>query len=113
MAADPQDTLRHAGLVVRHVLLRRNIVIDAETAQLVAAPSRRRFRPVRPPGHRAEDRAFLLPIASRCSDAPPGLLASFGAGDTFGEAAARLPAEAICPARPLVIMRSSGRRWFA
>ena len=37
MAADPQDAPRHAGHVVRRVLLRRNIVIDAETAQLVAA----------------------------------------------------------------------------
>ena len=36
-AADPQDAPRHAGQVVRRVLLRRNIVIDAETAQLVAA----------------------------------------------------------------------------
>jgi hypothetical protein len=32
-----QDTPPHAGQVVRRVLLRRNIVIDAETAQLVAA----------------------------------------------------------------------------
>ena len=37
MAADPQDAPRHAGQVVRRVLLRRNIAIDAETAQLVAA----------------------------------------------------------------------------
>ena len=37
MADDPQDAPRHAGQVVRRVLLRRNIVIDAETAQLVAA----------------------------------------------------------------------------
>jgi len=37
MAADPQDTPRHAGRVVRRVLLRRNIVIDAETVRLVAA----------------------------------------------------------------------------
>jgi hypothetical protein len=37
MTAHPQDTPRHAGRVVRRVLLRRNIVIDAETAQLVAA----------------------------------------------------------------------------
>ncbi len=37
MADDPQDTPRHAGQVVRRVLLRRNIVIDAETAQHVAA----------------------------------------------------------------------------
>jgi len=37
MADDPQDAARHAGHVVRRVLLRRNIAIDAETAQLVAA----------------------------------------------------------------------------
>ena len=37
MAAEPQDAPGHAGQVVRRVLLRRNIVIDAETAQLVAA----------------------------------------------------------------------------
>jgi hypothetical protein len=37
MVADPQDAPWHAGQVVRRVLLRRNIVIDAETAQLVAA----------------------------------------------------------------------------
>jgi hypothetical protein len=42
----PHDVPPHAGQVVRRVLLRRNIVIDAETAQLVAvavqagAPSR-------------------------------------------------------------------------
>ena len=35
--AGPQEVPRHAGQVVRRVLLRRNIVIDAETAQLVAA----------------------------------------------------------------------------
>ena len=34
--AGPQDVPRHAGQVVRRVLLRRNIAIDAETAQLVA-----------------------------------------------------------------------------
>ena len=33
----PHDALPYAGQVVRRVLLRRNIVIDAETAQLVAA----------------------------------------------------------------------------
>ena len=37
MAADPQDAPRHAGQVVRRVLPRRNIAVDAETAQLVAA----------------------------------------------------------------------------
>ena len=54
MADGPKDATRHAGQVVRRVLLRRNIAIDAETAQLVAAavqavlqpgaPSRRRQR---------------------------------------------------------------------
>jgi hypothetical protein len=37
MAADSQDAPRHARQVVRRVLLRRNIAIDTETAQLVAA----------------------------------------------------------------------------
>jgi len=37
MAADPQDAPRHARRVARGVLLRRNIVIDADPAQLVAA----------------------------------------------------------------------------
>ena len=36
MADGPQDAPRHAGQVVRRVLLRRNIAIDPETAQLVA-----------------------------------------------------------------------------
>jgi hypothetical protein len=35
-AAAPRDASPHAGRVVRRVLLRRNIVIDAETARLVA-----------------------------------------------------------------------------
>ena len=37
MADSPQDAPRHVGHVVRRMLLRRNIAIDAETAQLVAA----------------------------------------------------------------------------
>ena len=37
MAAEPQDAPRHAWQVVRRVLLRRNIAVDTETAQLVAA----------------------------------------------------------------------------
>jgi len=37
MADRPQDPPRHAGQVVRRVLLRRNIAVDPETAQLVAA----------------------------------------------------------------------------
>jgi hypothetical protein len=36
MADSPQDPPRHVGHVVRPVLLRRNIAIDVETAQLVA-----------------------------------------------------------------------------
>ena len=36
MADSPQDLPRHAGHVVRRVLLHRNIAVDAETAQLVA-----------------------------------------------------------------------------
>ena len=36
MASDSQDVPRHAGQVVRRVLLRRNVAIDAETARLVA-----------------------------------------------------------------------------
>ena len=36
MAVDPQDAPRRAGLVVRRVLLRRNIAVDPETAQFVA-----------------------------------------------------------------------------
>ncbi len=52
MDADPQDAPRHAGQVVRRVLLRRNIVIDPETAQLVAAavqPALQAATPSRPP----------------------------------------------------------------
>ncbi len=52
MAADPRDAPRHAGQVVRRVLLRRNIVIDAETAQLVAAAVQAALQagaPSRPP----------------------------------------------------------------
>jgi hypothetical protein len=51
-AIGPHDGPRHAGQVVRRVLLRRNIVIDVETAQLVAAAVRAALRagaPSRPP----------------------------------------------------------------
>ena len=47
------DVPRHAGQVVCRVLLRRNIVIDAETAQLVGAAVQAGSRQVRPPGRRA------------------------------------------------------------
>ena len=51
MAADPQDAPRHAGQVVRRVLLRRNIAVDTETAQLVAAAVQA-GAPSRPPRRR-------------------------------------------------------------
>jgi hypothetical protein len=52
----PHDASPHAGQVVRRMLLRRNIVIDAETAQLVAAAIQAAFRadtPSRRPRRRA------------------------------------------------------------
>ena len=55
MADRPQDPPRHVGHVVRRVLLRRNIAIDAETAQLVAAAVQAALQtgaPSRPPRRR-------------------------------------------------------------
>ena len=55
MAADPQDAPRHAGRVVRRVLLRRNIAVDPETAQLVVAAVQAALQasaPSRPPRRR-------------------------------------------------------------
>ena len=52
MADSPQDPPRHVGHVVRRVLLRRNIAIDAETAHLVAAAVQAALQagaPSRPP----------------------------------------------------------------
>ncbi len=52
MAGRSQEAPRHAGHVVRRVLLRRNIAIDAETAQLVAAAVQAALQagaPSRPP----------------------------------------------------------------
>ena len=48
MADGPQDATRHAGQVVRRVLLRRNIAIDAETAQLAAAAVQAALQPGAP-----------------------------------------------------------------
>jgi hypothetical protein len=59
----PHDAPPHAEQVVRRVLLRRNIVIDAATATVQAALQA--GAPSRPP-RRA--RVFPPPIASRCSD---------------------------------------------
>ena len=52
MADSMQDRSPHAGQVVRRVLLRRNIAIDPETAQLVAAAVQAALQagtPSRPP----------------------------------------------------------------
>ena len=52
MADGIQDASRHAAQVVRRVLLRRNIAIDPETAQLVAAAVQAALQtsaPSRPP----------------------------------------------------------------
>ena len=55
MADSPQDPPRHAGYVVRRVLLRRNIPANTETAQLVANAVQAALRagaPSRPPRRR-------------------------------------------------------------
>jgi hypothetical protein len=60
MGDSPQDAPRHAGQVVRRVLLRRNIAVDAETAQLVAAAVQAALQanvPSRPPRRRPRDPA--------------------------------------------------------
>ena len=49
-AIGPRGAPPHAGQVVRRVLLRRNIVIDAETAQLVAAAVQAALQPTPGPG---------------------------------------------------------------
>ena len=66
---------RRAGQVVRRVLLRRNIAIDAETAELAAAvqAALRADAPSRPPRRR---RRAPPPPAPLCSDpAGAGFLA--------------------------------------
>jgi hypothetical protein len=47
-AIGPHDALLPAAQVVRRVLLRRNIVIDVETAQLVADAVRAALKPGTP-----------------------------------------------------------------
>ena len=73
MAIGPQDTSRHAGQVVRRVLLRRNIAIDAETAQLVAAAQAalQTGAPSRPP--RRVPACSRRRLRLRCSDIAPAI----------------------------------------
>ena len=55
----------HAGQVVRRVLLHRNIVIDADTAQLVADALQAAFQadaPSRPPRQRRRVSADCEPL---------------------------------------------------
>ena len=49
MADSPQDRSPHAGQVVRRVMLRRNIAVDPETAQLVAAAVQAALKASAPP----------------------------------------------------------------
>jgi hypothetical protein len=78
MAAEPQDTPRHAGQVVRRVLLCRNIVIDAETAQLVAAAVQAALQAGAPSRRHVADRVFPTPTASRCSNVAPAIRLVWG-----------------------------------
>jgi hypothetical protein len=73
MAVEPQDAPRHAGQVVRRVLLRRNIAIDAETAQLVAAAVQAALQAGASSRLPRRARAFAPPTASRCSDMAPAI----------------------------------------
>ncbi len=82
MAADQQHVPRHAGQVIRPMLLRRNIVIDAEPRSSSPQPSRRRSKQIplpaaapRPTRSSRRLRAAAL-VWHRLSG-------PFGAGDTF------------------------------
>ena len=61
-------SLRERLYVVRRVLLRRNLVIDAETAQLVSAAVQAALRAGAPSRRRAGADVDPLPTASRSSD---------------------------------------------
>ena len=73
MADGPKDATRHAGQVVRRVLLRRNIAIDAETAQLVAAAVQAALQPGAPSRRPRRRPRVPAPAASRCSDHDRGV----------------------------------------
>jgi len=91
MGADSQDVPRHAGQVVRRVLLRRNIAVDAETAQLVAAAVQAALQAGAP-----SRRPTPAPARSRRRQRAPVLTwhrppSSFRAGDTFAKERPGLP----------------------
>ena len=67
-AIDPSGTLPYAGQVVRRVLLRRNIVIDAETAQLVAAAMQAALQAGEPSRRPGREPGFPARAASRRPD---------------------------------------------
>jgi len=67
-AVGPHDALPYAGQVVRRVLLRRNIVIDAETAQLVAAAVQAALQTGTPSRWTGRGPRFPPLAASRCPD---------------------------------------------
>jgi hypothetical protein len=82
MAADPQDAPRNAGQVARRALLRRNIVIDADPAQLVAAAVQAALQsgaPSQRPAPKAACSSRQLRVAVLVWQRLPG---SFGARDT-------------------------------
>ncbi len=68
MAVDPQDSPRHAVQVVRRVLLRRNIAVDTETAQLVANAVQAVLQPGTSSQPPRRGPRFPPPAASRCSN---------------------------------------------
>ena len=76
MADGLQDAARHAGQVVRRVLLRRNIAIDAETAQLVADAVQAALRAgahSRPPRRRRRVPPSAAPLCSDLAGELPGV----------------------------------------
>ena len=87
-AGGPRDAPRHAAQVVRRVLLRRNIVIDAETAQLIVAavqaalqtgaPSRRPNRGPSAPAAGCEPLSENGSSPGRAGKAPPCSLLHIG-----------------------------------
>ena len=102
MADGLQDVPRHAGQVVRRVLLRRNIAIDAETAQLVANAVQAALRagtPSQPPRRRGRvPPAGCVPCSDRAGAGFPA--------PTPGDGAPGVAAELSRPGRGPVTLPS-------